>query len=70
MMRQLERMAMLRVIDTLWVNHLTGWTSCARHWPAGLCQRNPLIEYKREAHDMFDSLTANIRRDIVHSIYF
>jgi len=70
-MRQLERMAMLRVIDTLWVNHLTGLDELREG--IGLRaygQRDPLIEYKREAHDMFDSLTANIRRDIVHSIYF
>jgi len=32
-------------------------------------QSDPLVAYKREAHDMWGQLLANIRRQIAHSIY-
>ena len=32
-------------------------------------QQDPLVVYKREAHDMWQQLLANIRRQITHSIY-
>ncbi len=70
-MRQLERLVMLRVVDTLWVNHLTALDELREG--IGLRaygQRDPLVEYKREAHEMFANLTAAIKHDIVHSIYF
>jgi len=70
-MRRVERLVMLRVVDTLWVNHLTALDELREG--IGLRaygQRDPLVEYKREAHDMFATLTAAIRHDIVHNIYF
>ncbi len=70
-MRRVERLVMLRVVDTLWVNHLTALDELREG--IGLRaygQRNPLVEYKREAHDMFAALTAAIKHDIVHNIYF
>jgi preprotein translocase subunit SecA len=70
-MRQLERLAMLRVVDSLWVNHLTALDELREG--IGLRaygQRDPLVEYKREAHEMFATLTEAIKHDIVHSIYY
>ncbi|MDI7277487.1 MAG: SEC-C metal-binding domain-containing protein, partial [Anaerolineae bacterium] len=32
-------------------------------------QRDPLVEYKREAHDMFAELTATVRREVAHGVY-
>ena len=70
MMRQLERLVMLHTVDNLWVHHLTALDELREG--IGLRaygQRDPLVEYKREAHEMFAELTANIRHDIAHSIF-
>jgi preprotein translocase subunit SecA len=69
-MRQLERLVMLRSIDSLWVEHLTATEEMRQG--IGLMaygQQDPLVAYKREAHDMWTQLQANIRNRIVRSIY-
>jgi preprotein translocase subunit SecA len=69
-MRTLERLLMLRTIDGLWVEHLTAMDEMRQG--IGLRaygQTDPLVAYKREAHDMWGQLLANIRRQVVHSIY-
>jgi preprotein translocase subunit SecA len=69
-MRALERLVMLRAIDSLWVEHLTAMDEMRQG--IGLTaygQQDPLVAYKREAHDMWDQLTANIRNRIARSIY-
>jgi preprotein translocase subunit SecA len=69
-MRALERLVMLRAIDSLWVEHLTAMDEMRQG--IGLQaygQQDPLVVYKREAHDMWDQLRANIRNRITRSIY-
>ncbi len=69
-MRSLERAVMLRVIDSLWVEHLTTMQNLRES--IGLQaygQRDPLVMYKKEAHDLFDDLLSRIQHDIVHMIY-
>jgi len=71
MMRQLERLLMLHAVDSRWVRHLTALDELRQG--IGLRafgQRNPLVEYKREAFDMFEGLKAAIAHDISHKIYF
>ncbi len=71
MMRQLERLLMLRVVDLHWVRHLTALDELREG--IGLrafAKRDPLIEYKREAFEMFDDLKAAIASDVGHRIYF
>jgi preprotein translocase subunit SecA len=68
--RQVERLLMLRTIDSLWVDHLTAMDEMRQG--IGLRaygQSDPLVAYKREAHDMYDQLLANIQRQVTHSIY-
>ncbi len=70
LMRQLERLVMLRSIDSLWVHHLTAMDEMRQG--IGLQaygQQDPLVAYKREAHDMWDQLRGNIRNQIARSIY-
>jgi preprotein translocase subunit SecA len=70
MMRQLERAVMLRVVDTLWVRHLTDLDVLREG--IGLRaygQQDPLVAFKREAYDMYDQLRGAIQHDIVHAIY-
>jgi len=69
-MRLAERLVMLRVIDRLWMEHLTAMERMRQGIglrAAG--QQDPLVVYKREGHNLFDSLLANIQHDVAHSIY-
>ena len=69
-MRQIERLLMLQVIDRLWVNHLTAVDDLRQG--IGLRaygQRDPLVEYRAEAYNMFQTLLAEIRHDVSHAIY-
>jgi len=68
-MRRLESIVMLRTIDSRWVRHLTSLDELREG--IGLRaygQRNPLVEYKREAFDSFESLMDSIKSDIANSI--
>jgi len=70
-MRQLERLLMLHVVDSHWVRHLTALDELREG--IGLrafAKRDPLIEYKREAFEMFDELKAAIASDVAHRISF
>ena len=69
-MRALERVVMLRVIDSHWVEHLTAMQNLRQG--IGLQaygQRDPLVMYKKEAHQQFEDLLGRIQHDIVHTIY-
>jgi preprotein translocase subunit SecA len=69
-MRMLERLLMLRIIDILWVEHLTEMDDM-RHG-IGLqaaAQRDPLVAYKREGGIQFDALMDTIHHDVVHTIF-
>src|SRR5581483_7458064 len=70
LMRHIERLVLLRVIDTLWVEHLT--TIDDLREGIGLRaygQQDPLVAYKAEAYDLFQSLMGSIQHDVVHTIY-
>lgn len=67
---KIEKGILLRAIDTLWVEHLDAMD----HLRAGINlrgygQRDPLVEYKREAFRMFHSLLAMVDRQVVYSVY-
>ena len=70
LMRTVERQLMLRTIDVNWVQHLTAMENLRQG--IGLHaygQRDPLVMYKKEGHEMFQDLLARIQHDIVHSVY-
>jgi preprotein translocase subunit SecA len=69
-MRIAERLVMLRVIDRLWMYHLTDM----EHLRQGISlrsvgQQQPLVVYKKEGHASFEALLASIQHDVAHSIY-
>ena len=69
-MRVLERLVMLRTIDSLWLEHLTMMDYMRQG--VGLqavAQRDPLVAYKREGHNLFQNLLGTIRHDVAHAIY-
>ncbi len=69
-MRVLERLVMLRIIDSLWVEHLTEMERM-RHGIGlmGVAQRDPLVAYKRQGHEQFQFLLDTISHDVAHTIY-
>jgi preprotein translocase subunit SecA len=69
-MRTLERIVLLGTIDRLWVFHLTALDEMRQGIGlAGYGGRDPLVEYKREAHDMYTQLTEHIRQQVARRIY-
>jgi preprotein translocase subunit SecA len=69
-MRQMETFVYLNTIDTLWIEHLDTMDDLrAGIGLRGYAQRDPLVEYKREAFDLFERLMVNIDTEVVHRIY-
>ena len=69
-MRELEKVVMLKVVDAKWMDHLDAMEMLREG--IGLRaygQKNPLIEYKFEAYDMFENMIANIQEDIVRYMF-
>ncbi|MGC9360685.1 MAG: preprotein translocase subunit SecA, partial [Anaerolineae bacterium] len=65
LMRRLERVVMLRAIDRAWVDHLTALDELREGIGLrAVGQRNPLVEYKREAFAMFDQLLESVKMTI------
>ena len=70
MMRDLERMVILRVIDQKWIDHLHEMDALREG--IGLRaygQKDPLIEYKREGRQLFDEMMSNIRLEAVTTLF-
>jgi preprotein translocase subunit SecA len=69
-MRQIERWVSLQAIDTFWMEHLDAIDDLREGIGLrGYGQREPLVEYKHEAFNMFEQLIAGIDKEIVHRIY-
>lgn len=69
-MRELERLVMLRVVDEKWMGHLDAMDQLRQG--IGLRaygQKNPLVEYKYEAFDMFHAMIEEIHEEIVRYVY-
>ncbi|MNY23808.1 preprotein translocase subunit SecA [compost metagenome] len=70
MLRQIERMLLLRVFDQKWIEHLHDID--ALRDGIGLRaygQKDPLQEYKREAYELFQNLLGAIQHDIVRQVF-
>jgi preprotein translocase subunit SecA len=70
LMREFERQIVLGSVDTLWVEHLTVMDDLREG--IGLRaygQRDPLVEYKREAHETWERFVTAINAHIVQSIF-
>ena len=69
-MRELERVVLLRNVDSKWMDHIDAMTELRNG--IGLRaygQYDPVVEYKREGCDMFDAMIDSIREDTVRMIY-
>ncbi|MFA5228461.1 MAG: preprotein translocase subunit SecA [Candidatus Paceibacterota bacterium] len=68
-MRQIEKIAGIRAIDSIWVEHLENMESLkdsVRLRAYG--QRDPLVEYKKESYKLFKELLNNCERNMVEGI--
>ncbi len=64
--KEVERQIMLHVIDTKWIEHLHNMDSLRDGIHLrGYGQKDPLMEYKKEAFDMFEQLLLDIKRDAI-----
>jgi preprotein translocase subunit SecA len=70
MMRTVERDILLRIVDNKWIDHLHNIDALREG--IGLRaygQKDPLIEYKREAFDMFNNMMRDIQRETVTHLF-
>ncbi len=69
-MRKVEKMIILQTIDSLWIGHLDQIDYLRQGIGLrGYGQRDPLIEYKKEAYNLFTELIKNIHLTIVNTIF-
>jgi preprotein translocase subunit SecA len=70
LLRQLERFVMLTTLDENWQDHLTEMDELREGITLrSYGQLDPLVEYKREAYDMFESLLARVDEETVSKIF-
>ena len=69
-LRQIERGVSLRVVDTLWMEHIDNMTSLRENVALqGYGQRDPLIIYKQEAFEMINKLLSGIQTNVINTLF-
>ena len=69
LMRELERVILLRVVDEKWTDHIDAMDQLREGiYLRAYGQLDPVVEYRREGYDMFDSMVDAIREDTVRLI--
>ena len=68
--RELERVVLLKVIDNKWMNHIDDMEQLRQG--IGLQaygQRDPLVEFKKGAYEMFEDMTSAVKEDTIRILY-
>ena len=68
--REIERVILLKVIDNKWMSHIDDMDQLRQG--IGLQaygQKDPLVEYKMSAYEMFDGMTAAVKEDTVRILF-
>ncbi len=68
--RELERVVLLKIIDNKWMNHIDDMEQLRQG--IGLQafgQKDPLVEFKKGAYEMFDDMISAVREDTVRILY-
>ncbi len=69
-MRQIEKAVYLRAIDIHWIAHIDTLDRIRQGIGLrGYGQRDPLVEYKKEAYRLFNELIQSIQNQVVYSIF-
>ena len=73
-MREIERVVLLRCVDTNWMDHIDAMDQLRQGIGLrGYGQHNPVVEYRNESYDMFSAMTDSIREQtakLALSAYF
>jgi len=69
-MRKIERDVYLQILDNLWMQHLENMEHLREgiHWMS-VGQRDPLVEYRRQAQRVFEEMQATLRHDVVRALF-
>ncbi len=70
LLREVERVVLLKVVDTKWMAHIDDMDELKR----GIVlrsygQRNPVVEYRMEGFEMFDAMVDSIREETVRTLF-
>ncbi len=69
-LRELERVVLLKCIDSKWMDHIDDMEILRQGIGlVGYGQRDPVVEYKMSAYDMFNEMTNSIQEDTVRMLY-
>ena len=69
-LRELERVVLLKSIDSKWMDHIDDMEILRQGIGlVGYGQRDPVVEYKMSAYDMFNEMTNSIQEDTVRMLY-
>ncbi len=69
MMRELERICLLRNVDTKWMDHIDAMDQLRQGiYLRSYGQRDPVVEYRFEGFEMFDAMVESIRQDSIHML--
>ena len=69
-LRELERVVLLKCIDSKWMDHIDDMEILRQGIGlVGYGQRDPVVEYKMSAYDMFNEMTNAIQEDTVRMLY-
>ena len=69
-LRELERVVLLKCIDSKWMDHIDDMEILRQGIGlVGYGQRDPVVEYKMSAYDMFNEMINSIQEDTVRMLY-
>ena len=69
-LRELERVVLLKSIDSKWMDHIDDMEILRQGIGlAAYGQRDPVVEYKMQAFEMFDGMISSIQEDTVRMLY-
>ena len=69
-MRELERVIILRVVDEYWMDHLDAMTDLRQGITLrAYAQTDPVVEYKREGFEMFEGMIDAIREEVIRRVF-
>jgi len=68
--REIERVILLRVVDAKWMDHIDSMEQLRQGINLrAYAQKDPVVEYKFEAMDMFEEMTATIKEETVRHLF-
>ncbi len=69
-MRELERIILLKNVDSKWMDHIDAMEELKKGiYLRSYAQRDPVVEYRHEGFDMFDQMIESIREDTVKMLF-